>query len=467
LSDIKNKLPVVVLVGRPNVGKSTLFNRLVGKRVAIVHDEPGVTRDWKEGLSTRYYFDFVVVDTPGLSEVKGDSLSARMTRKAQDAIDNSDCIVFVTDGRAGLMPEDNIFAKIARKSGKPVVAAVNKCENFHATQQNASEFMRMGFGEPVLISAEHGMGIQDMIDKVEEHLKKAGYELAAATYEPEAQEEKDDGIDEIPSTIRLAILGRPNAGKSSLVNWIIGEERLLTGPEAGITRDSTTLEWSHNDHDFMLVDTAGLRRKSRIDEDLEKMSTSSSIRVLKECHVVVLVLDAVAALENQDLNIAELALKEGKALVIAINKMDLVKNRAEYLKAFQERIEKTLTQNKGIFCIPISVMKDKGKDRLFDAIIKTFQLWNTRLPTAALNRWLGQAEQSNSPPMIAGRRLRVKYISQVRVRPPTFVLFANLSDKIPDTYERYLINNMRETFNLPAIPIRLKLKSSANPYAEK
>lgn len=467
MSDIKNKLPVVVLVGRPNVGKSTLFNRLVGKRVAIVHDEPGVTRDWKEGLSTRYYFDFVVVDTPGLSEVKGDSLSARMTRKAQDAIDNSDCIVFVTDGRAGLMPEDNIFAKIARKSGKPVVAAVNKCENFHATQQNASEFMRMGFGEPVLISAEHGMGIQDMIDKVEEHLKKAGYELAAATYEPEAQEEKDDGIDEIPSTIRLAILGRPNAGKSSLVNWIIGEERLLTGPEAGITRDSTTLEWSHNDHDFMLVDTAGLRRKSRIDEDLEKMSTSSSIRVLKECHVVVLVLDAVAALENQDLNIAELALKEGKALVIAINKMDLVKNRAEYLKAFQERIEKTLTQNKGIFCIPISVMKDKGKDRLFDAIIKTFQLWNTRLPTAALNRWLGQAEQSNSPPMIAGRRLRVKYISQVRVRPPTFVLFANLSDKIPDTYERYLINNMRETFNLPAIPIRLKLKSSANPYAEK
>ncbi len=444
----------VAIVGRPNVGKSTLFNRLVGRRVALVDDQPGVTRDRREGEARLGDLDFTVIDTAGFEQAGAETLPGRMRAQTETAIAQADAVFFVMDARAGVLPDDRAFAALVRKSGKPAVLVVNKMEG-RAGESGRLEAYSLGLGEPVPLSAEHNEGLPDLYDA----LRKALPDKTA-----EAIEKADD---EGPHPIRVAIVGRPNAGKSTLINRLIGEERLLTSPEAGTTRDSIAVDLEWHGHQFRLHDTAGLRRRSRIEEKIEKLSVGETLNAVRFAEVVVVLLDVDNAFEEQDQKIADLIESEGRAVVIAVNKWDLKTRAPGDISKLREQAREKLTQLPEVPLVAVSALTGEGLDRLMQAIIDAHAVWNRRIPTSALNRWFEDATSAHPPPAVSGRRLRLNYITQVTSRPPTFVVFCTRADAVPDAYKRYLVNSLREAFELPGTPIRLMLREKANPYEGK
>jgi len=443
----------IAIIGRPNVGKSTLFNRLVGKRLALVDDLPGVTRDRRHGAASLGHLKFNVIDTAGLEESAPDSLAGRMLAQTKTALDEADAILFLIDARAGLLPADRAFADLVRKSGKPTIVLANKSEG-KAGEAGALEAYALGLGEPIAISAEHGEGLADL-------------HQALATLLPERA-----GVDEVQREtkdrkIRVAIVGRPNAGKSTLINRLIGEERLLTGPEAGITRDSIAVELHWRGRAFLLHDTAGLRKRAKIDAKLEKLSVADAINAVKFADVVVLLMDAGADFEEQDLRIADLVEREGRALVIGMNKWDLKETGRHAINKLREEADHWLPQVKGAPVVAVSGLTGEGLDKLMQAVVDAHDVWNKRVPTAALNRWFEEATSANPPPAVSGRRLRLNYITQAKARPPSFIIFCTRADAVPEGYKRYLVNSLREAFDLPGTPIRLTLREKENPYAKR
>ncbi len=445
----------VAIVGRPNVGKSTLFNRLVGRRVALVDDQPGVTRDRREGPANLFDLSFQVVDTAGLEEAFDESLEARMRRLTEAAIRTADLVLFLVDARAGVTPLDEHFAQWLRRSPTPVVLLANKCEG-QLGAAGAAEANSLGLGEPVAVSAEHGEGLSDLRD-------------AIAAYFPEPADRPPDDGDEkgAPAApLQLAVIGRPNVGKSTLVNRLIGEERLLTGAEAGITRDAIAIEWRYKDRAIRLVDTAGIRRRPKVTGKVEKLSVADTLRAVRFAQVVVLLVDAEAPLEKQDLTIARMVVDEGRALVIAVNKWDLCGDRSRTLKALGDRLERSLPQTRGLPVVTISALHGRNLDRLLDAVLAAYDVWNRRIPTAELNRWLESVTASHPPPAPQGRRIRLKYITQAKSRPPSFAIFCSKPVELPGTYLRYLENALRDDFGLPGTPIRILIRKGRNPYAK-
>jgi GTP-binding protein len=449
----------IALIGRPNVGKSTLFNRLVGQKLALVDDQPGVTRDRREGDARLGDLTFTVIDTAGLDEGAKGTLTARMRAQTAMAIDAADALIFIVDARTGLTPQDQAFADLVRKANKPVVLVANKAEGKQG-QAGASEAFALGLGEPVPISAEHGEGTSDLYDA-----------LAAIMPEP-ADEEEDaspapEAGDAETRPIRVAIVGRPNAGKSTLINQLLGEERLLTSPEAGTTRDSIAVDVVHKGRAFRVFDTAGLRRRSRIEEKLEKLSVADTLRAIRFAEVVVLVMDSQARFEEQDLRIADLVEREGRALVIAINKWDLVERKGGEIAGLRQDAERLLPQVRGVPLVAVSGLTGDGLDRLMQAVEGAYAVWNRRAPTSALNRWFEQAVAANPPPAVSGRRLKLNYVTQPKARPPSFVVFCSRADAVPESYKRYLVNSLREAFELPGTPVRVILREKANPFEHK
>jgi GTPase len=444
-------LPRVVIAGRPNVGKSTLFNRLVGARLALVADTPGVTRDRKEAETTLAGTKLLLVDTAGLEEAAPDSLPGRMRASTGKAVDEADLVLFVFDARSGLLPEDRHFATWLRRSGKPVLVVANKAEG-RGGAAAAMEAYELGLGEPLAISAEHNEGVYDLMREIAELL-------------PPPPEAAEVGA-ELP--LHFAIVGRPNAGKSTLMNYLLGEQRMITGPEPGLTRDAVAADFTGPDGKlYRLVDTAGLRKRAKVDEGLERMSTSSSIEALKRAEMVVLAIDAVQGVQEQDLHIARLVEREGRACIIALTKWDALDDRAKGKQAALDRISISLSQMKGITLVPLSAETGEGVGKLFPAIRATYEKWNLRVPTSALNRWFENALERFPPPLVEGRRLKLRYITQVKARPPTFALFGTRAEQVPDTYVRYLVNSLREAFEMPGVPIRIMLRGTDNPYHEK
>jgi GTP-binding protein len=441
----------IAIVGRPNVGKSTLFNRLVGRRLALVDDIPGVTRDRREADATIGDLSFRAIDTAGLEEAAQASLEARMRRQTETAIADADLVLFLIDARVGVTPADEHFADIVRASGRPVALLANKAEG-RAADSGVLEAYSLGFGEPIPVSAEHGLGMPDIYDAIRAAMT-AGGEPGS---EPRAEEET--------KPLGVAIIGQPNAGKSTLVNRLIGEERMLTGPEAGITRDAIAVDWEWRDRRFRLVDTAGIRRKAKVVGKLEKLSVADALRAIRFAEVVVLVMDATEPLEKQDLQLADLVAQEGRALVLALNKWDLIGDPQQRLKALKLDLGETLTQVRGVPMIPISAKSGRGLDELMGAVAAVYATWNKRIPTAALNRWLDVATERHPPPAASGRRIKLKYLTQSKTRPPTFFLSCSRPEALPDAYRRYLVNGLREDFDLAGVPIRLMLRRDANPY---
>jgi len=442
----------VAIVGRPNVGKSTLFNRLVGRRLALVDDKPGVTRDRREGEARLGDIEFTVIDTAGLEESAAESLSGRMRAQTETAIAQADAIFFMIDARAGPLPADRAFAELTRKSGKPTVLIANKSEGTAGTAGRLEAYA-LGLGEPIPISAEHNEGLSDLYDALRAALPAETAAAAQAAAEPSAAH-----------AIRVAIVGRPNAGKSTLVNRLVGEERLLTSPEAGTTRDAIAVDLDWQDRKFKLYDTAGLRRRSRIDEKLEKLSVADALNAVRFAEVVVVLLDVASAFEEQDQRIADLAEQEGRAIVIAVNKWDLKEKKVGAISKLREQAEDKLRQLKGIPLVAVSGLTGEGLDRLMQAIVDAYNVWNRRVPTAALNRWFDKAQSAHPPPAVSGRRLKLNYITQAKARPPSFVLFCTRADALPEAYKRYLVNSLRENFDLPGTPIRLTLREKENPF---
>ncbi len=440
----------LAIVGRPNVGKSTLFNRLAGKKLAIVDDRPGVTRDRRFGMGRLGDLDLELIDTAGFEDVTDESLEARMRAQTELAVDECDVALFVIDAREGVTPADRIFAEILRKRDKPVVLAANKAEG-NKGEGGVLDAWGLGLGEPVPISAEHGEGMADL------------YAAIAAVSDEEEDAEEEDPADK---PVRIAIVGRPNAGKSTLVNRLIGEDRLLTGPEAGITRDAIPVDWEWGGRAIRLVDTAGLRRKAKVHEKLEKLSTQDTIRAITFAEVVLLVMDATHPLEIQDLQIADLVEREGRALVFVLAKWDLVEDQQAKLAEIIEETGRLLPQVKGSPIVALSAETGRGLDRLMPAVLKAYADWSTKVKTRDLNDWLRMAVERHPPPAVNGRRVKPKYMAQTKARPPTFVLFASRADQLPDHYRRYLINSLRESFDLPGVPIRVSVRSNKNPFAE-
>ena len=462
----------VAIVGRPNVGKSTLFNRLTGTPFALVDDTPGVTRDRRESEGYIGPMRFKLFDTAGLENAKEGTLAQRMSNQSERAVLDADVVLFVIDGRAGVTPEDKHFAARTRKTGKPVVMLVNKCEGGKG-QDTVQEAYRLGFGDPVPFSAAHGEGLGNLYEALlpfageipDEEPKKRRKKKKAEEVDVDLDEDALQAEEEAKvSPLHIAIVGRPNAGKSTLFNRLLGYERTLTGPEAGITRDSIAVDLEYGGKALKLVDTAGMRKRGNVNNKIEKMAVEDSNRSIQYAQVAVLVLDAEFALEKQDLTIADHIEKEGRALVVALNKWDKVVDKQQYLKDAYERLEDVMPQVKGVSIIPISAERGTHIDKLMQAVFDAYEIWNKRIPTRRLNEWLDEATQRHSPPIMNGRRMKLRYITQIKTRPPTFSLFASKAEKMPDSYKRYLVNSLREVFGMPGVPIRIVLKKNKNPY---
>ncbi|HEX3399192.1 MAG TPA: ribosome biogenesis GTPase Der [Acetobacteraceae bacterium] len=444
-------LPLVVIAGRPNVGKSTLFNRLAGRRMALVADTPGVTRDRKETEAMLRGRLVRLVDTAGLEEAPPESLAGRMREGAGVATEAADVVVFVVDARSGVTPADRHFAQWLRRQGRQVLLVANKAEG-RSTRSAVLDAFELGLGEPLAVSAEHGEGISELMSEIADRLPPA--------------EAEADAAEAAARPLKLAIVGRPNSGKSTLLNRLIGEERMLTGPEPGLTRDAVAVVLSDRNGPIELVDTAGLRRRARVEAQLEKLAVGAAIGALKLAEVVVLVVDAVDGLHDQDLQIAQLVEREGRACVLALNKWDAVADRSKTRRLITERLGESLAQLKGLPVVTISALTGMGVDKLLPAVRRAHAVWNTRLPTAALNRWFEQALERHQLPLVSGRRLKLRYITQAKARPPTFVAFGTRAEQLPEDYQRYLVNSLREAFELPGTPIRLQLRGTKNPYAD-
>ncbi len=449
--------PVIAIVGRPNVGKSTLFNRLAARRTALVSDIPGLTRDRREGEAVLGGHPVTLIDTAGLEEAAPASIAGRMRAQSEAAIGKADLVLFVLDARDGVVPADAAFAQVVREAGRPVVLVANKSEG-RAGADGFYEAFRLGLGEPVAISAEHGEGIGELVETL---LAALGLTPAAKRGGSEADGSEPDAV---ARPIRVAIVGRPNSGKSTLVNALLGEERMITGPEPGLTRDAVATDFVWNGRPVRLFDTAGLRRKARISEAAEKLSASDAVRAIRFAEVVVVLMDAQNALEHQDLTIADLVEQEGRAMVVAVNKWDLVGDKQRTLKALRETLSERLAQVPGVPLVTLSALSGRGLDRLETAVFAAYERWNRRVPTPHLNRWLAEALDRHTPPAVSGRRIKLRYMTQPSARPPTFVAFCSRPEAVPKAYLRYLTNSLRDTFNLPGVPIRFKLRKGENPY---
>ena len=466
----------VAIVGRPNVGKSTLFNRLVGKKLALVDDTPGVTRDRRPGDARLMGLTFTIIDTAGLEDADAESLQGRMRAQTEAAIDEADLSLFVVDAKSGLTPVDTDLAEMLRRRGKPVVLVANKSEA-RGSDSGFYDAYTLGLGEPTPISAEHGQGMLDLRDAI---VAAIGEDRAYPTKEDVAvtdvdiPQTSDEGSDEDEEPVyddtkplRVAIVGRPNAGKSTLINRFLGEDRLLTGPEAGITRDSISVEWDWRGRTIKMFDTAGMRRKARVIEKLEKLSVADALRAIRFAETVVIVFDATIPFEKQDLQIVDLVLREGRAAVLAFNKWDMIEDRQAVLADLREKTDRLLPQARGIRAVPISGQTGWGLDKLMQAIIDTDKIWNKRISTARLNRWLETQQIQHPPPAVSGRRIKLKYMTQVKARPPAFMISCTRSDALPESYTRYLINGLRADFDMPSVPIRIHFRSSENPFEGK
>jgi GTPase len=450
-----SETPTIAIIGRPNVGKSTLFNRLTGKRTALVSDIPGLTRDRREGDADLGGHKLTIVDTAGLETAKKGSIAERMRQQSEAAIAAADLILFVVDAREGVTSDDKSFGKVVRSSGKPVILVANKSEG-RASEEGFYAAFELGFGEPTAISAEHGEGLGDLIVEM----------LAALGLKEVVSEEDGEEPPALLRPIRVAIVGRPNAGKSTLVNALLGEERMITGPEPGLTRDSVSSDLEWQGRKIRLFDTAGLRRKAKITEAAEKLSASDAVRAIRFAEVVVLLIDAERPFEHQDLTIGDLVTEEGRALVIAVNKWDLVEDKQKKLKDLRDTLAERLAQVPGVALVPISALSGRGVDKLPKAVLTAYELWNKRVSTPDLNRWLAEALARHAPPAVSGRRIKIRYITQPSTRPPTFVAFCSRADALPQSYLRYLTNSLRDAFKLPGVPLRLNLRKGENPFAK-
>ncbi|MGC3936432.1 ribosome biogenesis GTPase Der [Roseobacter sp. EG26] len=462
----------LAIVGRPNVGKSTLFNRLVGKRLALVDDQPGVTRDLREGAARLADLRFTVIDTAGLEEVTDDSLQGRMRRLTERAVDMADICLFMVDARVGITPSDLVFADILRKRSAHVILAANKSEGA-AADAGVIEAYSLGLGEPIRLSAEHGEGLNDLYTHLMPLADQFAERAAEDAPDTDVTLDEDDGDMEaeipMPSDkkpLQVAVVGRPNAGKSTLINQILGEDRLLTGPEAGITRDAISLRTNWSGVPMRIFDTAGMRKKAKVQEKLEKLSVGDGLRAVKFAEVVVVLLDAAIPFEQQDLRIADLAEREGRAVIIAVNKWDVEEDRQGKLKELKESFERLLPQLRGAPLITVSAKTGRGLDRLHEAIMKAYDVWNRRVTTSHLNRWLSGMVEAHPPPAPQGKRIKLRYMTQAKTRPPGFVVMCSHPDKVPESYSRYLVNGLRLDFDMPGTPIRLWMRgqNEANPY---
>ncbi len=452
----------VAIVGRPNVGKSTLFNRLAGKKLALVHDLPGVTRDRKEVKAKLKDLELTIIDTAGYEESTEGKMENRMWLQTKRAIDESDVVLFLFDARAGIQAYDEHFADLVRKSEKRVILLANKCEG-KAQEQGIFEAYKLGLGEPLIFSGEHSIGF----DELYMSLKEIEETIISKTDEEDDVENSEEDIEALKKKpIQIAIVGRPNVGKSTLVNALLNDERMLTGPEAGLTRDAITSQWNWKGWKINLVDTAGLRKQAKVTGAIEKMSVESTLYATNMAQVVILVLDADAILDKQDLTIARKVLDEGRALVIAVNKWDIA-DKKEALDRLNDKLATSLTQAEGVPTVIISALKKKGLDKLLSAVIKVYERWNVRIPTAPLNKWFRDVQDQNPAPLGKNkRRIKLKYITQAKTRPPSFYMFSSNPEGLPDSYLRYLTNQLRDTFKLHGIPIRISVRKSDNPYAE-
>jgi GTP-binding protein len=450
----------VVILGRPNVGKSTLFNRLVGKRLALVDDQPGVTRDRREARARLFDLEFTIVDTAGLEEAEAGSLSDRMRAQSRAAVEGATAALFVIDARDGLTGADRHFGRwLRQEAGVPIVVVANKCEG-RASEPGMMEAFELGLGDPVPMSAEHGEGLADLFDALAPILP-APVDMPAPH---DAEDRTEDGEEEPAGPLKLAVVGRPNAGKSTLINKLLGQDRLLTGPEAGITRDAITIPWDWNGRAVELIDTAGMRRKSKVVEKLEKLAVADARHAVDFAEVIVLLLDATLGLEAQDLRIADMVLQEGRALIVAINKWDSAEDQSRLFNGIKKALDEGLAQVKGVPLLTVSALTGKGLDTLMEVAFETRERWSRRVPTAALNRWFEAAQERNPPPAPGGRRIKMRYITQARSRPPTFIVFGTRLDELPESYNRYLVNSLRDDLDLKGLPIRINMRSTKNPF---